>query len=124
MALIACAECNQQISDKASSCPHCGAPIQQVSTDTSVAAEATTQKSGVWKWVLGLPVWAFVLLMAIGSCAESSPDGKARAQSKATIKQCWIEQARKSLDPGTARFAASACEQMEKDYRTRWGSNP
>lgn len=27
MALINCQECNKQVSDKAASCPHCGAPI-------------------------------------------------------------------------------------------------
>ena len=27
MALIECSECGKQVSDKASSCPHCGAPI-------------------------------------------------------------------------------------------------
>ncbi len=27
MALVKCAECEGQVSDKAKSCPHCGAPI-------------------------------------------------------------------------------------------------
>ena len=27
MALINCSECNQEVSDKAESCPKCGAPI-------------------------------------------------------------------------------------------------
>ncbi len=33
MALISCPECNEQISDKAVSCPHCGFPIQPISMD-------------------------------------------------------------------------------------------
>ena len=28
MALIECKECNQQISDKAKACPHCGYPVK------------------------------------------------------------------------------------------------
>ncbi|MDD5207245.1 MAG: zinc ribbon domain-containing protein [Desulfobacterales bacterium] len=28
MSLIQCAECGKEISDKAASCPHCGAPTQ------------------------------------------------------------------------------------------------
>ncbi|WP_425087012.1 zinc-ribbon domain-containing protein [Stappia sp.] len=28
MALIACSECSKAISDKAASCPHCGAPVE------------------------------------------------------------------------------------------------
>lgn len=31
MALIACSECNKQISDKAAACPHCGAPVSRSS---------------------------------------------------------------------------------------------
>lgn len=27
MALIACSECSKEISDKAATCPHCGAPV-------------------------------------------------------------------------------------------------
>lgn len=27
MALIACSECNQKVSDRATACPHCGAPV-------------------------------------------------------------------------------------------------
>lgn len=35
MALIECAECNNEVSDKAAACPKCGAPIEQpVSTQT------------------------------------------------------------------------------------------
>jgi hypothetical protein len=30
MALISCGECNKEVSDKAATCPNCGAPIQQV----------------------------------------------------------------------------------------------
>ncbi len=32
MALIKCSECNKEISDKASACPHCGCPISTVET--------------------------------------------------------------------------------------------
>jgi len=28
MALINCYECNREISDRANTCPHCGAPIE------------------------------------------------------------------------------------------------
>lgn len=29
MALIKCSECGKEISDKAYTCPHCGAPLNQ-----------------------------------------------------------------------------------------------
>ena len=34
MALIKCSECGKQVSDKAASCPNCGAPIKAMNNDT------------------------------------------------------------------------------------------
>ena len=42
MALIACRECNNQVSDTATSCPHCGAPIQAAADSRSVGTRLTT----------------------------------------------------------------------------------
>jgi hypothetical protein len=81
-------------------------------------------KVGVLKWVVGLPAVAIILLMVIGFFASDAPDGNSRAEARAAIGLCWKEQAKKSLDQGTARFAASVCEKMETDYRARWGGNP
>lgn len=125
MALIACKECGKEISDKAAACPHCGAPVRASEPVVNRwAEEPKKEKSSIWKWVVGVPVGAFVLLMVIGSCAGNSPDGNERHASRDAIKYCWEQQSRKSLDPGTARFAASACEKMESDYREKWGRNP
>jgi len=33
MALIECRECNKQVSDKATTCPHCGAPVEHPTTE-------------------------------------------------------------------------------------------
>lgn len=33
MALIKCSECGKQVSDKATSCPNCGAPIKNLTND-------------------------------------------------------------------------------------------
>lgn len=42
MALIACEECGKQISDKATACPHCGAPTRV--TDTQPMAASPVQQ--------------------------------------------------------------------------------
>jgi hypothetical protein len=51
MALIHCSECNQSISDKASTCPHCGAPNTQqaaapISQQTAQQAESVVEQGG------------------------------------------------------------------------------
>lgn len=169
MALIACSECRREISDKAASCPGCGAPVVKPVAETDVGAcpccatpvklsaescgkckaifsddgwrpiaggastaakvenaSTSVEKSGssLWKWLFGVPIGGFVLLMIVGACAGNTPDGKERQASRDAISLCWSEQGRKSLDSGTARFVASTCEKMESDYRAKWGRNP
>lgn len=45
MALINCGECNKEVSDKASACPSCGAPIQAVTVKPSLW-DSFSQSSG------------------------------------------------------------------------------
>ena len=66
MALINCYECNKEISDKAKSCPHCGAPkiIKKISNDKSderdvervkktfEVSQEISKKSGKLFWIL------------------------------------------------------------------------
>lgn len=116
MALINCAECKKEVSDLAASCPHCGAPV-------SVRPPAATQSQGGggwWKWLLGVPVGGFILLMIIGSCAADP----AKQSERSAIDLCWQEQKRKSLDPGSARFVAGACERMEANFLAKHGVRP
>lgn len=44
MALINCSECSKEISDKASSCPHCGAPV--LINKTATEAKKQNAKAG------------------------------------------------------------------------------
>lgn len=45
MALIKCPECGKEISDKASSCPNCGYPIESLSLDGTVKIKVSVLKS-------------------------------------------------------------------------------
>ena len=42
MALIGCSECGNQVSDKAQSCPKCGAPINSIELPTVVKYDSST----------------------------------------------------------------------------------
>jgi len=68
MALINCHECNAQISDAATTCPHCGAPVQKpavvnsqptVTTNPNVCPETHLTKAILVTllccWPLGIP---------------------------------------------------------------------
>ncbi|WP_275098315.1 zinc-ribbon domain-containing protein [Sedimenticola hydrogenitrophicus] len=45
MALVNCEECNKEVSDKAASCPNCGAPLQVATTKQSLW-DSVSQSSG------------------------------------------------------------------------------
>lgn len=124
MALIACSECRKEISNKAFSCPHCGAPLRVSAQSPRESAATQPKKRGVWKWVIGVPVVGFLALLAFGAYISSTPEGRERGDARAAIDLCWSEQSRKSNTSGSARFIAGACEKMERDFRERWGVNP
>ena len=50
MALIKCIECSREISDKATTCPHCGCPISEMSAVgiVKIKLPQTEQISGGW----------------------------------------------------------------------------
>ena len=59
MALINCKECGKQISDKAASCPHCGAPVnaapapqQAVDYQQQAKAQQKSQQKSMVKTML------------------------------------------------------------------------
>lgn len=64
MALIECGECHGDVSDKAASCPHCGAPVMQLAevVDTGDRLTTTQQTS---KQLKEQVLWAY-LMMAVG----------------------------------------------------------
>ena len=133
-----CPNCNYELLMTADACPNCKAIFDDQgwsptktregnsrNADQIGAPTAVKKTSGsLWKWLLGVPAGGFALVMIIGTYAGRDPSVVARVAEKDAISYCWEQQARKSLDPATARFAASACERMESDFRTKWGFNP
>ena len=113
MSIVNCTECNKEISDKAKSCPHCGA-----------------KKKASWLWLkllIGIPVGLFLLMMFIGWMSSGNSSGSsssAKSRDRDAIQMCWQEQSRKSLDPGAARLAAGACEMMERNFRGTYNAQP
>ena len=51
MAMIACAECGNEISTTAKSCPKCGAIVP---------------RTKIWPWLVGVPIAVLILLMIYG----------------------------------------------------------
>jgi predicted nucleic acid-binding Zn ribbon protein len=110
MPLIACPECSAAISDMAKACPSCGA---RVAKDQRIAKR------------VAVCVFAGVMIFfLIGVMHKPSPEEIALDSDRAAIKLCWSDQGRKSLDPPTARFVASACEHLEAAFRAKYNRAP
>lgn len=132
-----CPNCGHECQLDADTCRKCGAdfmgsgwkptPYKPATTSDIEATETgvPTKSSGsIWKWIFGIPAVGFILVMIIGSCAGTTPDGKERTASRQAIDYCWSQQSKRSLDPSAARFAASTCERMESDFKAKWGYSP
>jgi hypothetical protein len=126
VALIRCSECSKEISDKATACPGCGAPIVAAAiTATSSAPKTTDKNVGCGTVVvvfLILGVLFLAILMAMNP--EDSAVTKERRNAQSAIELCWKDYERKSFDPSTKRFIASACEKLESDYKQTYGRAP
>jgi hypothetical protein len=65
MALIECTECKKQISDKASACPQCGAPVSATSNSQSANTVSAPKKKTSWfTWLVAVvlavsAIWYF-----------------------------------------------------------------
>ncbi|UUZ68103.1 hypothetical protein LP416_27950 [Polaromonas sp. P2-4] len=121
MAIIACKECGGKVSDMANTCPHCGVGVTVPMPAAPVAVPAEKQGSTWWKWVLGVPVGLFVLVMAIGS-ANSNPE---KTQARRVYELCRsdlesADRARSSAGP----TIAGVCENLRSDFVRKYNSNP
>ena len=68
MALISCSECSKEVSDKASSCPNCGAPISSSpSVSLNPQSHANVTRTGA-KWEgIGFILIIVGMIMAMAS---------------------------------------------------------
>ncbi len=114
MALIHCTDCGAEISERALSCPHCGAPVPKA---------AKKPRTGWLVWSVGIVIAMVVLGWIVGP-SPNSQEAQDKAVLRKTIETCWREQQRKSLSPELQRFVAGACEQGEADFLRRYGHKP
>lgn len=80
MALVACGECGNQVSDKAPTCPKCGAPVASPVPKVQVVPPAK-KSSGCGTLIAG----AFLLLCLLALLGQCSDDRNAGSSSPAAI---------------------------------------
>lgn len=87
--------------------------------------EQATPQPKLVRWLIGLPVGLFALLM-LGSAVlfHFSPDKETQWVERETIRTCWKEMQRAPDSDKPRHFKAGDCEQLEADFKNRWKINP
>lgn len=119
MAIIACGECSGKVSDTAAVCPHCGAPVAKKAAPAP--AVPAKKSGGVWKWILGVPVGLFVLVMIVGSLNSDPEKSKARHAYEVCMDSLSANDRSRA---GNGAFIAGACESMRNEFIRKYGSTP
>ena len=125
MALIRCSECNKEVSDLASACPGCGAPVVKPANPPPQPKSIGQKNVGCGTLIL---VAIGLLILFVAFVNITNPEDPAvraeRQNASSAIDLCWQNYERRSLDPGTKRFVAMTCEKMESDFKQKYRRDP
>lgn len=127
MALIACAECGKEISDKAAACPHCGAPVAAQKnaqlTPEAVASQKKPPTAPVWLQVIIGLLLAYIIV----SCATGGDKGAASTNSPSfgwndALTMCQFALKKASRDPENADVPYVENKGSGDNYYFIWGA--
>ena len=87
--------------------------------------ETAVKKPKLVRWIIGLPV-AFFAVMMLGSqiIFFFSPEKEALWVDRETIRLCWKEREKGPKENAPAQFTEGQCEKLEFDFKNKWGQNP
>ena len=103
MALVGCAECGKEVSDLASQCPSCGAPVKRPASGAG----------GLLKWGAVIVAGVICLYWLIEA---NDPTREQRLMDREAYQLCQ-KMAVSTGNPG-------ACEGMRKDYWAKYNREP
>ncbi|WP_414492036.1 zinc-ribbon domain-containing protein [Stenotrophomonas maltophilia] len=136
MALISCVECGKQISDKASSCPSCGAPAALPGSAPHAATQpikaVTFTPMSIAALVVAAIVLFFLAMVVIRPGAPGAPKDPVKAAEQAaerrTVQYCEDRYKEMNADRQytveVLQFHSQACRKARDDYRAKWGRDP
>jgi tRNA_anti-like len=126
MAIIACQECTHQVSDRAASCPNCGAPIAPVRTKPRgkrIISRVLSTLAALW--MVAATLWVIATIMAPNQIGMIRASVQRVEQSKSTHRSALADHT-SSMDhslgrPKVApprRVYHTTTEQLYQDYNT------
>ena len=139
MALINCAECGNQVSDSAASCPKCGAPVAAMlspATRPQARIRAVTFTPMAVAAIVAAVIFVLVMVIVVRAqqqrpdraWADSQATDAARTKDRRAVEYCDDRYKEMNADrqytPAMLQFHSQACRKMRDDYRLRWGRDP
>jgi hypothetical protein len=120
MALMACGECRKEVSDKAVSCPHCGAPINQMA---AIPVKPQKDKNVGCGTLIVVVVVGIIVAQCVAKVNESSSpavsSGTAIEAPARTAAQEWDRiQARWSPEEDPSEKHAAIVRELERMVTT------
>lgn len=114
-----CPFCAELIKSEAVKCKHCGSTLAGVGVPLGAAETKSGAKNGIGP--LGWTVLAVIAgggaFLGFGAYISSTPEGKARSQSRAAIDLCHEERDKQPRGTSTWQFVDKACKKLEQDLR-------
>ena len=137
MALINCSECNQQVSDKAAACPHCGAPVEKKSASQAAAPrpqppqKKSSKASKIFWWAVAIVIGLPILATIIGGDKQPAAASKKVADAPKTrvfskidaLTMCQLLIKRASRDPEKAEVPYIAGIEAGSEYVFSWDTS-
>lgn len=115
-----CPQCGTALSAPGAACAQCPAPDSAALS----APQAPTPKPRLVRWIIGLPVAFFALLMLLGHFLNT-PETEDRWVARETIRMCWKEIQKPPKEGKPVHFTEQGqCEKLEFDFKTQYGENP
>lgn len=121
MALIKCTECEHTISDKAATCPQCGAPNASLSNSVNVEARDSKPVT-VEKKKKATPLWVQVVAGLVGAWVAVSCATGGSSSSKTETKSSWNEISSLTLCQMAIKRRSRDPENAEVPYVKNFGS--
>lgn len=91
----------------------------------TAAPEKAKPQPKLVRWIIGLPVALFALLMLVSQVFfYLSPDKEQQWIERETIKMCWKERQKGPKENTPAQFTEGQCEKLEFEFKTQWNTNP
>lgn len=88
------------------------------------SVDTPTRKPRLVRWIIGLPVAFFAILMLLGYFLNT-PETEDRWVARETIRMCWKEIQKPPKEGKPVHFTQqSECEKLEFDFKTQYGENP